>query len=344
MAKRLLDALGAEDDAAGREVRALDKGHQLFEPDLVAPLPVVDHKGDGVGDLGQVVGRHVGRHTDGDAAGAVDEQVGQHGREHGRLFEAVVEVGAPVDRVHVDVGKHGVGDAGEAGLGVTHGGGAVAVDRAEVALAVDQRIAQAEVLRHARHGVIDGGVAVGVVLTQHLADDTGAFLVRSAWVQAHIVHGVEDAAVHRLEAVARIREGAGHDHAHGVIEVGGAHLLFDQHGPHVAAAADAVVAIGAVRAIHAAAAAALAATMAPSPALAVVGVVSVIRQAALQVVAFVVKDIVEVLGDRALACIIKLVHGLVLQLVVQLVRAVRRFQVVFHPSLPNCWHLTRFNT
>ena len=159
----------------------LTKCHQLFEPDLVAALPVVDHEGDGVGDLGQVVRRHVGRHADGDAAGAVDEQVGQHGRQHGRLFEAVVEVGAPIDRVHVDVGQHGVGDARQAGLGVTHGGGAVAVDRAEVALAVDQRVAQAKVLRHARHGVVDGGVAVGVILTQHFTDDTGALLVGRAW-------------------------------------------------------------------------------------------------------------------------------------------------------------------
>ena len=117
-------------------------------------------------------------HTDGDTARAVDEQVGQHGREHGRLFEAVVEVRAPVHRVHVDVGKHGIGDAGEAGLGVTHRGGRVAVDRAKVTLAVDQGVAQAEVLRHARHGIIDGAVAVGVVFTQHLADDTGAFLIR----------------------------------------------------------------------------------------------------------------------------------------------------------------------
>ena len=188
-------------------------------------------------------------------------------------------------------------------------------------MAVDQRVAQAEVLRHARHGVIDGAVAVGVILTQHFTDDTGALLVGRAWVQAHIVHGVEDAAVHRLEAIARIREGAGHDHAHGVVEIGSAHLLFDQHGPDIAAAAAAVVAIGAVRAIHPAAAAAACAchdgTVAGTGDVGSV-IAGIIRQAALQVVALVVKDIVEVLGDRALACIIKLVHGLVLQLVVQL--------------------------
>ena len=65
----------------------------------------------------------------------------------------------------------------KAGLRVTHGGGAVAVHRAEVTLAVDQGIAQAKVLRHARHGVVDGCVAVGMILAEHFTDDTGALLV-----------------------------------------------------------------------------------------------------------------------------------------------------------------------
>src|SRR3989304_2221219 len=60
------------------------------------------------------------------------------------------------------------------------GGGRVVVDRAEVALAVHQRVAHGEVLGQAHHRLIDGAVAVGVVLAQDLADDTGALLVLGA--------------------------------------------------------------------------------------------------------------------------------------------------------------------
>ena len=47
------------------------------------------------------------------------------------------------------------------------------------------------------------------------------------------MHAVEDPSVHRLQAVPRIRQGAGDDHAHGVVEVGASHLLLDRHGVQV---------------------------------------------------------------------------------------------------------------
>ena len=56
------------------------------------------------------------------------------------------------------------------------------------------------------------------------------FLGGPVMVQAHLLHHVKDAAVDRLEAVAHIGEGAADDHAHGVIEVRAAHLVFDVYG------------------------------------------------------------------------------------------------------------------
>ena len=40
-------------------------------------------------------------------------------------------------------------------------------------------------------------------------------------------HGVEDATVHGFQAVPDIGEGAGDNDAHGIIEVGTSHFLFD---------------------------------------------------------------------------------------------------------------------
>src|SRR5690606_38511295 len=114
-------------------------------------------------------------------------------------------------------------------FGVTHGRGAVAVDRAEVALAVDQHVAHGEILRHADDGVVDRLVAVRVVLTDNVADDAGGFLVSAVPVVVQLVHRIEHAPVHGLEAVAHIWQRPPDDHAHGVIQVAAAHLFFQRY-------------------------------------------------------------------------------------------------------------------
>src|SRR6266699_3182038 len=47
------------------------------------------------------------------------------------------------------------------------------------------------------------------------------------------MHRVENAAMHRLETVARIGQRTRHDHAHGVIEVGAFHLVEDGYGMNI---------------------------------------------------------------------------------------------------------------
>ena len=177
---------------------------------------------------------------------AVDDEVGDARGEDGGLDGGLVVVGGEVDGVGVDVGEHLAGDAGEAGLGVTHGGGWVAVDGAEVALAVYEGVAQGEGLREADHGVVDGGVAVGVVVAHDVADDLGGLGVLLVELEAHLLHAVEDAAVDGLEAVADVGQGAADDDRHGVVEVRPAHLLFNIDGEQEggAAALDVIAAVG----------------------------------------------------------------------------------------------------
>ena len=110
---------------------------------------------DAVDHLPQVVGRDVGCHAHGNALAAVDQQVGETaGQDAGFLF-GLVEVEGPVDGLLVNVGEHLAGHLAHAGLGVTVGSRGVAVHRTEVALAVHQRIPQAEILGQADHGVVD---------------------------------------------------------------------------------------------------------------------------------------------------------------------------------------------
>ena len=79
--------------------------------------------------------------------------------------------------------RAGARGLGEAGLGVAHGGGAIAIDIAEIALAVDQRVALGEILGEAHQGVVDRLVAVRVELADDVADDAGALLERRTRIE-----------------------------------------------------------------------------------------------------------------------------------------------------------------
>ncbi len=146
-------------------------------------------------------------------------------------MQRAVEVVAEIDGIHVDVGEQFLAHLGHAGFGVTHGCRAVAVHAAEIALTVDQRVAHREILRHAHERVVNGNIAVRVILAQHLADDARAFLVRRIGTHPQVVHRVENAAVNRLKSVARVGQRSRDDHAHGVIEIRFAHLLTNIHLP-----------------------------------------------------------------------------------------------------------------
>ena len=190
-------------------------------------LGIVDERRDRAGHLAEVVRRDVRGHADRDPRRAVDEQVRQlRGQDRGLAQPAVVVVDE-VDGLLLDVGEHLVGDRRHPRLGVAHRRRRVAVDRAEVALPVDERVAQAEVLGHAHERLVQGQVAVGVVLRHRLADDAGALAVRRGGAQPHLVHRVQDSPMDRLQAVAHVRQRPRHDHAHGVIDVRGAHLVLD---------------------------------------------------------------------------------------------------------------------
>ena len=161
--------------------------------------------------LARVVRRDRGRHADRDPGGAVRQQVRKRaGQDDGFGFLAVVGR-AEIHRVVVDAGQHRRGDLGQPRLGVAHRGRVIAVDVAEIALALNQREARGEILRHAHHGVVDRGVAMRMVFAHHVADHAGAFLEPGRGIEAQLVHRVDQPPVHRLQPVAHIRQRARHD-------------------------------------------------------------------------------------------------------------------------------------
>ena len=220
------DAGAPEDRSPGREVGARDQLQQLVERDVG-----LVHEGEnGVDRLAEIVRRDVGRHADRDAAGAVDEQIGKAGRKDDRLFFLVVIVRLEVDGVVAEIVEQRDRDGREPGFGVALRRGRIAVDRAEIALSVDERRAHREVLRHAHQGVVDRELAVRVILADHVAHGARRLVVGAVGCEVELAHRIKDAPVHGFQAVANVGQGAAHDHAHRVIEIAAFHFIEDRDG------------------------------------------------------------------------------------------------------------------
>jgi hypothetical protein len=71
---------------------------------------------------------------------------------------------------------------------------------------------------------------VGVILTDHVTDDTRGFLVSLVPVVTEFVHREQHAAMHWLQAITHVGQRPPDDHAHRVIQVGVAHLVFEADG------------------------------------------------------------------------------------------------------------------
>jgi hypothetical protein len=120
----------------------------------------------------QVMGRNARREADRDPERAVQQSERQARREQHRLLELAVVVLDEIDGAFADLGEHQLRIARKLRLGVAIGGCRIAVARAEIALAVDQRVAHRERLREVHQRLVRRAVAVRVILAEHLADVT----------------------------------------------------------------------------------------------------------------------------------------------------------------------------
>ena len=159
---------------------------------------------DGVYNLDEVMRRDIRSHTDGNTVAAVYEKVGETGRKHGRLLERVVEVRIPIDCFLVYVAEHFARDLRKSRFRVTHCRRGIAVHTAEIAVTVYKRLVYREVLRKADESVVNRAVAVRVIFTEHVTDDTRALSVRLVGKEVQFAHRIEYAAVYGFESVANV--------------------------------------------------------------------------------------------------------------------------------------------
>ena len=195
-----------------------------LEQALGRRLGVINQMHGRINCLFQVVRGDIGRHTDRNTKSAVQEEIRRGCREDIRLLPSRIVVGAPRDSLLLQILEELVSEPAHLGLGVAHRRRRIAVDRAEIALPQNQGVAVRKFLRHLGHRVVDGGIAVRVVLAEDFTDHSCTFAKFRARHEAHITHRVEDAAVDGLQTVSHIRQGARRDDRHRVVEIRDAHL------------------------------------------------------------------------------------------------------------------------
>ena len=236
------DAGPAKNGTAGREIRS---GHELDQI-LKAHIRLVDQRDRRIDDLAEIVRRDVGGHADGDAARAIHQQVRKTGRQDDGFLLLAIVVRLEIDRIGIDILDQGQGRPRQARFGVAHRRRRIAIDRAEIALAIDQRQPHREGLCHTHERVVDRAVTMRMVRAHHVADDTGGFHIGAIGGVIALLHRVQNAPVDRLQAVAHIRQSAADDHAHRVIEVGPAHFVGDGNRADVGAGGFRFLVVGSI--------------------------------------------------------------------------------------------------
>ncbi len=163
------NAVQPDDLAATGQIGSGYEAHQFVD----VGVRMLDQMAQGLDDFHQVVRWAVGGHSDSDSRRAVDEQIGEGRWEHRRLDVLAVVVRLEVNGVLVQTIGHGRRSRRHPAFGVAHGGRTV-VERSEIAVAVDEGQSHAPRLGQPDQRVVYRRIAVRVVLTHDLTDDTGA--------------------------------------------------------------------------------------------------------------------------------------------------------------------------
>ena len=156
----------------------------------------------GPAHLVQVKAAERARHADRNAGVRRDQNIREGRRQQCRLLHLAVVVVHKVDRIAVDLAEQLRTDfiqlrLGIAGCGVCH---IARIHLAEVALGIDKRGEQRLIAaRQTHHGLVNCTVAVRIEL-HSLSDDVGG-LGAVLPHQSHLIHGIQQFPVGRLESV-----------------------------------------------------------------------------------------------------------------------------------------------
>ena len=150
--------------------------------------------------------RNIRRQTDRNTGCAVDQQVRIARRQHIRLLQRIIEVKTERNGILVNIPKHFQRKRRHSRFRITHRRRAVSVNRAEVAMAIDQQRTHAVRLCHTNHGVVDRAVAMRMIFTETIADDTRTLFMRLIGRHAQLAERKQNPALNGLESILHTRE------------------------------------------------------------------------------------------------------------------------------------------
>ena len=147
----------------------------------------------------EIVRRNRCSHTDRDTFCAVDENIRHLDRKYLRLLLGLIKVRYKVHDIFIEVCQICfLCDLMQSRLRITHRSGAVALDRSEIAMSVDERQTFLEILRHHNERIVDRTVSVRVIFTHRITDDTRTLSVRSVIADTQLIHIIEGTPLYRL--------------------------------------------------------------------------------------------------------------------------------------------------
>ena len=116
--------------------------------------------------------RNIGCHTYRNTCSTVYQKVRKTCRKHNRLTLCFIKVRLKINRLFIKVAQQFHRWFIEAGFGITHSSSRIAVDRAEVSMAIDQGNAHREPLSQADHRVVNCNIAMRMILTDYVTNGT----------------------------------------------------------------------------------------------------------------------------------------------------------------------------
>ena len=172
------------------------------------------------------MGGNIGGHAYGNAGRTVEQQIGNLGGQNGGLVQRAIVVRSEIDGILFDISQKLACQPGHAHFRITHGCRGVPVNGAEVALTIHKGIAHAEVLGQTHQGIVHGRVAMGMVFTYDITNDTGRLLVSPVIDVSKLGHSVQNTPMHRLQTISGVRNGTTDNDRQRIFQVGAAKFFF----------------------------------------------------------------------------------------------------------------------
>ena len=173
--------------------------------------------------------RNICCHADSNAKRSIEKQVWNFCWKHSWFLMRAVIVRTEINCILFNIKKHFLRNSGELRLRISISSRAIAINGTEVSLPAYERIAKREVLCHTNQRFIHRTIAMWVIFSEHVSDNRCTFTKFCGCTKSFPPHGIQNASMYWLHAVAHVRQSAVDDDRHGIIQKGRLHFFDERY-------------------------------------------------------------------------------------------------------------------